>query len=416
MLTRGSVVVFLRRGHHQLITDGPGPDVGSGVSNSGTTAETSPARPAVEQIASAMAVAAAAWLESLDADQRRVAHWKSADDDAAETERLRWYYTPTDHGGLPLDRQRPAQASRAMRLLASGLSTPGYVTVCTVMGWENVLDHLEGFSVTWDRERGRDPGQYRLRVFGDPGGREPWGWRFGGHHVSMNNLIVNGRVEAVTPCFIGADPAAAPLLGPATLRPLGTAEDLARDLVRSLPPPLRERAVLLDRAPSDIIGGNRTRLADGDQMLPLTDIWRGRFTDPRLDELVTGLSRDAEEQAGLTAADHRRLALTTRPPGLAARELNGGQREVLATLLATYTGRVPDGLAPAVDLDAVHLAWAGSTEPGQPHYYRLQAPRLLVEWDNTARGANHAHSVWRNPQADFGLDALRAHRATHHAG
>jgi hypothetical protein len=87
----------------------------------------------------------------------------------------------------------------------------------------------------------------------------------------------------------------------------------------------------------------------------------------------------------------------------------------LQALLATYQGRVPAGLAPPVDLPTVHFAWAGSTEPGQPHYYRLQGMRFLAEWDNTQRGGNHAHSVWRDPEFDFGLDALARHRAVHHA-
>ncbi|SFL50101.1 DUF3500 domain-containing protein [Geodermatophilus ruber] len=382
-----------------------------------TTADALRQRSAAQAVAQAMAAAATTWLDGLDPDQLALARWPGPDEDAdSEAERLRWYYTPTDHGGLPLNRQRPAQQSLAMQLVATGLSTAGYVTVCTVMGLENVLDHVEGFTVDWGRERGRDPGLYYLRVFGRPGGPQPWGWRFGGHHVSLNHLVVDGRVRSVTPCFIGADPAAAPLLGPAILRPLGTAEDLARELVRSLPPPLRARAVLLDRAPSDIVGGNRSRLTDGDEMLGLPEIWRGRFTDPRLLDRVTGMERRAREATGYAPADHRRLALTAQPQGLPAAELDGEQRELLRTLLGVYLGRVPDGLAPQVDLDEVHLAWAGPTEPGQPHYYRLQAPRLLAEWDNTQRGANHAHSVWRDPQADFGVDALAAHRAAHHAG
>ncbi len=72
-------------------------------------------------------------------------------------------------------------------------------------------------------------------------------------------------------------------------------------------------------------------------------------------------------------------------------------------------GRYEDDAA----LDAVHVAWAGPTVPGAPHYYRVQGPRLLLEWDNTQRGANHAHSVWRDPSADFGLDVLARHRADH---
>ena len=369
---------------------------------------------AAREVAAAMSAAASAWLASLEPDQRASAHWGTPGTDEAEAERLRWYYTPTDHGGLPLGRQRPAQQSLALQLVASGLSTAGYVTVCTVIGLENVLDHVEGFSVDWGRERGRDPGMYFLRVFGDPAGPEPWGWRFGGHHVSLNNLVVEGRVRSTTPCFIGADPASAPLLGPASLRPLGSAEDLARELMRSLPPASASRATLLDRAPSDIVGGNRPRLADGDRMLLLDELFRGRFAEPRLVERITRMTEAAEAGSGYDAADHQRLALTERPKGLPAGDLDDGQRELLQELVRTYQGRVPAGLAPPVDLAALHFAWAGSTGPGEPHYYRLQAPGFLAEWDNTQRGANHAHSVWRAPETDFGLDALARHRAAHH--
>jgi hypothetical protein len=381
-----------------------------------TTADAVDTTDRAREVAGEMAAAAGAWLASLAPHQRTEAHWSSPDDEESEAERLRWYYTPTDHGGLPLGRQRPAQQSLAMRLVATGLSTAGYVTVCTVMGLENVLDHVEGFAVDWGRERGRDPGMYFLRVFGDPGGPGPWGWRFGGHHVSLNNLVVDGRVRSTTPCFVGADPAAAPLLAGAGLRPLGGVEDLARELVRSLPPDLSARAVLLDRAPSDIVSGNRTLVGEGDRMILVEDLFRSRFTEPRLAERAARLSETAEAGTGYDDADHSRLALTGRPEGLPATELDDGGRELLDALVAAYQGRVPDGLAAPVDLASVHFAWAGPTEPGRPHYYRLQGPRLLAEWDNTQRGANHAHSVWRDPESDFGLDALARHRAAHHVG
>lgn len=370
------------------------------------------------EVAERMADAAAEWLESLDADQRVLAHWGAPGSDAeTEAERLRWYYTPTDHGGLPIGEMRPAQQSRAMQVVASGLSTAGYVTVATIMGLENVLDHVEGWGVDWGRERGRDPGLYYLRVFGEPGGTGPWGWRFGGHHVSLNNLVVDGRVRSTTPCFLGADPACSPLLGPLPLRPLAGAEDLARDLVRSLAPESAARAVLLPRAPSDIVGGNRARITHGDEMLRLPDIWRGHFGERRLVDRLSEMDARAESGSGYDAADHRALALTASPRGVPAAEFDAAQRERLRALLAAYLGRVPDGLAPGpaddAALDAVHLAWAGGTEPGEPHYYRLQGPGLLVEYDNTQRQVNHAHSVWRDPEADFGVDVLAAHLAAH---
>ncbi len=376
---------------------------------------------AAREAAARMAAAAAAWLDALDPAQRAVAAGAAPSPDAgSDAERRRWFYTPTDHGGLTLGAQRPAQQRLAHQLVATGLSTAGYVTVATIVGLDNVLDHVEGFSIDWGRERGRDPGLYYLRVFGEPGGTAPWGWRFGGHHVSLNNLVTGGAVRAVTPCFFGADPAASPLLGSAPLRPLGGAEDLARELVRSLDPGQAARAILLDRAPSDIVGGNRTQLSDGDKMIHLRDVWRGHFTEPRLDELVTRLGDGAERASGYDAADHQRVALTSVPKGLPARELNATQRAKLRALLAAYLGRVPDGLSSQPDyeddaaLDAVHLAWAGPADPGRPHYYRLQGPRLLIEYDNTQRQANHAHSVWRDPAADFGYDVLGAHLTAHH--
>src|SRR5215218_2689183 len=132
-----------------------------------------------------MAAAAAAWLDMLDDAQRRVASGPAPSQDAAsDAGRRRWFYTPTDHGGVTVHQQRPAQQRAAMRLVATGLTRPGYVTVATTMGLENVLDHTEGFVTRFDRERGRDPGLYYLRVFGDPGSGT-WGWRFGGHHVSL---------------------------------------------------------------------------------------------------------------------------------------------------------------------------------------------------------------------------------------
>lgn len=366
-----------------------------------------------------MAEAANAWLDSLDVQQRRVAAGATPADDASDAERRRWFYTPTDHGGLTFHAQRPAQQRAAMRLVASGVSTAGYVTVATIIGLENVLDGAEGFVTRFDRERGRDPGLYYLRVFGEPGERGTWGWRFGGHHVSLNNLVVDGAVVATTPCFLGADPATSPLLGGAVNRPLARVEDLARDLVRSLRPGLAARAVLLPRAPSDLVTANRTTISPGDRVIPLAGIWRDeRFPDPVEQAKLQDLSDAIDVAAGYDDADHVAVEYTAEPRGVPAAELDPEQRVMVRALLGTYLDRVPSEVSPLrrydddAVLDAVHFAWAGSTAPGEPHYYRLQGPRLLVEWDNTQRKANHAHSVWRDPESDFGLDVLARHRAS----
>lgn len=361
---------------------------------------------------------ARAWLDSLSDEQRSraVTPWPSDD------ERHRWYYTPTDHGGLPLGHMQPRQQSRAMQLVSAGLSKPGYVTATTVMGLENVLDQVEGWLVDWGRPRGRDPQLYWLKVFGDPDLQGPWSWRFGGHHVSLQHTILAGDVVSSSPFFLGADPAESPLLGGHLLRPLGAAEDHARELIRSLDEQQTAHALICPLAPVDIVGGNRPHLSDGDTMMALPDVWRDHFTEPHLRDKVRAMHEGAEAKAAFRPEHHEAVKLTTIPKGIPATGLRADQREILRAVLDVFIARIPEELAEreaakfaGADLDTVHFAWAGATERGKPHYYRLQAPRLLAEYDNTQRDVNHIHTVWRDPSNDFADDVLTQHRAQYHS-
>jgi hypothetical protein len=365
-----------------------------------------------------MVDAAQAWFGALTDEQRRKAlsPWPS------DEERHRWYYTPTDHGGLALAQMSPAQQSRAMQLVATGLSKAGYVTATTIMGLENVLDQVENWQMDWGRERGRDPQLYWLKVFGEPDAEGPWSWRFGGHHVSVQHSVLHGEVISSTPCFLGADPAQSPLLGGHLLRPLGAAEDLARELVRLLDEGQAAEALISSVAPVDIVGGNRVHLSDGDVLMPLADVWRGRFSELRLRELVHDMHETAEAAADVRPEHQREVSLTVAPKGIAAAAMTGSQRELLRAVLDVFIARIPDELADREaekftghKLDAVHFAWAGGIERGQPHYYRLQGPRLLAEYDNTQRDINHIHTVWRDPTGDFGDDVLARHHANFHS-
>jgi hypothetical protein len=307
-----------------------------------------------------MAEAAARWLASLDPAQRAKAGFGFPDD----AERTRWYYTPTERGGLPLAEMGPTQQRLAHRLVASGLSEAGYATAATIMGLENVLDAKEGWRRGYDGRtlphRGRDPQLYFVSVFGDPGSG-PWGWRVGGHHVALNwTLAGDGRLSA-SPLFFGANPALTRLVGPGVLRPLAGEEDLGRALLASLAPDQRAKAVVSEVAPDDILERNRSRVEPG------------------------------------------------QPDGLPASGMLPQQRALLEGLVRLYLDRLPAELAAAEAARVVgqagerlHFAWAGPAEPGQPHYYRVQGPRLLIEYDNVQDGANHVHSVWRVPGGDFG--------------
>ena len=41
------------------------------------------------------------------------------------------------------------------------------------------------------------------------------------------------------------------------------------------------------------------------------------------------------------------------------------------------------------------FAWAGDLKPGEGHYYRIQSPDFVIEYDNTQNKANHIHTTWR---------------------
>ena len=291
-----------------------------------------------------MAEAARAWLDTLDATQRPIGQGVVPADDLTDNERRRWFYTPTDHGGLTIHQQRPAQQRAAMRLISTGLSPAGYVTVATIMGLENVLDYIEGFVVRFDRERGRDPALYYLRVFGEPGNQGLWGWRFGGHHVSLNNLVADGVLVATTPCFLGARSSHSPLLGGAVNRPLARVEDLGRDLVRV--------TTARSRGPRDFAAEGSVRLrhrqphpvTDGDRVIPLVGIWRDeRFPDPVEQAKLQTLSDAIDEASGLSDTDHEALSYSVEPKGVPAAELDAEQRDHAAgpAWLPTSTGHRP---------------------------------------------------------------------------
>jgi hypothetical protein len=369
---------------------------------------------ASRDVAAQMVDAGRAFLESLDQQQHELATFPFP-----SNERHRWFYVPEDHGGLPISMMKPKQQRLALRLVATGLSQAGYVTVSTIMGLENVLDELEGWTRTFNRERFRDPGLYYLTIFGVPG-ESPWSWRFGGHHVSIHYLLLDGDVRAYTPCFLGAHPASSPLLGPHRLRPLGGAEDLGRALIRGLDDGQRVAAVVSKNPPLDIVGANRPNLSDGDLPLRLDEIWRDTPSG-ELGQFLATEQRNAEESANLGPEDLEAVRLTREPKGISGADLRADQQEQLRALLDTYVARIPDRLArreaERYAKDRIHnlsFAWAGGLEPGEPHYYRVQGPDLVVEYDNTQGGSNHVHTVWRNPDDDFGASLLAHHYATGH--
>ncbi|NEZ04917.1 DUF3500 domain-containing protein [Wenzhouxiangella sp. XN201] len=308
-----------------------------------------------------MSEAAEGFLASLSADQRAAASFAFADD-----ERLDWHFIPRQRRGLSFQDMDEGQRDLVWDLLDTGLSAQGVRKVDDIIALEVVLRELGGNPAM------RNPELYFVSIFGDPSGSDPWGWRFEGHHISLNYTIIDGAPLAWAPAFLGANPAEVQGGSRAGLRALGSEEDLARALVRSLDEDQRRQAVVDDQAPSDIFTGN---------------------------------AREVEP---------------LEPAGIAISDLRPEQVDQLVRLMDEYLERMSDDLAAsrrarieASGLDRITFAWAGSLEVGEPHYYRIQGPSFLVEYDNIQNNANHIHSVWRDFDGDFGRDLLREHYEAH---
>lgn len=292
-------------------------------------------------------------------------------------ERDDWHYIPKlQRKGLSFKDMLPEQVHLAHVLLDVSLSRPGYVKASTVMSLESLVRLI-------DMEAGRGEAILRLRhpflyyvtFFGEPASGARWGWSLEGHHVSLNFTAAGGRI-ASSPMFLGAEPHEVLDGARLGLRVLGREEDLARRLLSLLTAEQRRRAILAAEAPADIASA----------------------AEPRV---------DPEEP----------------PRGLAAADMTGEQKQALRDLIEVYVENVPPDLAAerrrqyeAAAFERIHFAWMGSTEkgPGQGHYYRVQAPAFLIEYDNVQNQANHSHSVWRDYDGDFGRDLLgEHHRAAH---
>jgi hypothetical protein len=315
------------------------------------------------QSASIITDAAKSFLASLTPEQRKQVMF-----DLKDEERMNWFYTPVPRKGLPMRDMGPGQRKLALALLSAGLSQRGMIKATTIMSLEDVLIRQEIGGSQWRR----DPDGYFFSIFGQPFETGVWAFRVDGHHVSQNYTIVDGKVID-SPSFFGANPAEVKSGPRKGLRVLAREEDLARALVHALTPAQQATAIIDKTAPADILTENS-----------------------------------------------RKAALNGQPAGLQVSAMNSKQKEMLQELLDEYCYNVPDPLAQARE-DQIRksgnrlwFAWLGGIERGEPHYYRIQSPAFLIEYDNTQDDTNHIHSVWRDFTGDFGLDLLAEHYRTSH--
>ena len=308
-----------------------------------------------------MVTAATRFLDALTPEQRKQAVF------AIESqERLRWNFIPDEtfpRNGLPLKAMTEPQRKLAHEMLKTGLSDRGYLTYTAIIQLENILRVIEAGG-----KIARDPDAYRFSVFGEPSAGGTWGWRVEGHHVSLHFTMMKGRVVASTPSFAGSNPAEVRDGAQKGQRTLAVLEDTARTLVTAFDEKQRQVGIINATAPNEIVTANTLDIN------PLS------------------------------------------PAGLSASAMTAAQRDLLMKVIDAYAGLMATEIAAdrlakikAAGIEKIGFAWAGPIERGQRHYYRVQGPTFLIEFDNSQGMGNHVHSVWRDFQGDFGRDVLGEH-------
>jgi hypothetical protein len=312
-----------------------------------------------------MREAARAFVATLSDDQKKEAAFAFENE-----ERYSWFFTPHARKGLTMKRMTPPQRLAAMALLRSGLSDEGYRKATEIMDTENVLRVVEKRP---ENDTYRDPDNYFVTIFGDHDGENPWGWRFEGHHISVQFSSLTGRVVGTTPLFFGSNPgevrAEVPQKGRQILR---RETEQAFALLETLTPEQRKQAILAPQAYPEVLTSNK------------------------------------------------RTASLERMDGLPLSQMTAQQRPLFMSLLETYLNNYRVTLAKQQmdklqksGVDSLRFAWAGDLTPqlgdGKGWYYRIHGPTILIEYDNTQTNANHVHTVVRDLTNDFGEDMLKAH-------
>lgn len=300
----------------------------------------------------------------------------------SDTNRLKWNNLPVGlraRVGTSIGNMKEDQRRLVHRILSASFSSQGYLKSTSIMHLDELINRFydsmyyrkELNDETYKFVRGLlwSPRNYYFAFFGVPGDGN-WGYKLEGHHLSVNFTFVNNKIS-VTPFFIGTDPAEYLFNEYAGLRVLGEEEDLGLKLIQQLTPAQKKKAIKSEDAPGDII----TSAESGKRLI---ENW-----------------------------------------GIPATELDKKQKALLEAIIREYVFNLEyekatieyDKILKA-GIDHIYFGWIGGQEEKIAHYFVINGPTFLIEFDNNGgprKSANHIHTIWREKGNEYGEDLLKKH-------
>ena len=285
-------------------------------------------------------------------------------------ERFNFNFVPLKRKGPTFRDFNATQKTAALELLKASLSAQGFKKATDIIELEKALIIIEKQAPD---SRYRDPLNYHFCIFGTPSADKAWGWKFEGHHISVNFVSNEGRIVSSTPSFFGSNPGIVNIEDQKGKQALKLESELALLLVNALSEEQLKTARVSEEAPKEIITGNS------------------------------------------------RKASNIEPRGISFNALDDDQRKLFLQLLDVFVKNYELGFSKTLmekikkaGMDNLSFAWAGGLKYGVPHYYRIQGPMLLIEYDNIQNNANHVHTSVRDLTNDFAEDILREHYLSEH--
>jgi flagellar hook-associated protein FlgK len=298
-----------------------------------------------------------------------------------DTARLKWNNLPVGlraRVGTGIGNMTVEQRKLLHRVLSVSLSSQGYLKATSIMHLDDLLNryfdslfykkeinettHNDMRALQWSHRN------FFFAFFGSPGD-SVWGYKLEGHHLSVNFTFVNDKLS-VTPFFVGTDPAEYPITEYAGWRVLGEEEDLGIKLIHLLTPAQQKKATMSSAVPQDII----TAAESGKRLI---DKW-----------------------------------------GIQASAMTKEQQAILQYIIREFVFNLEYDKAVAeydkivnAGIGNIYFGWIGPYEESKPHYYVLNGPTFLIEFDNCGfeGRANHIHAIWREKGNEYGEDVLKKH-------
>ena len=290
------------------------------------------------------------------------------------SEKTNMQFVPYKRKGSSFNDFNEVQKRSALKLLRASLSKEGFKKVEEIILLENVLLKIEQPPIVFRGEIViRDPLDYHFWIFGDPESNDTWGWKFEGHHISLNFTSNNNKIVSSTPSFMGSNPAIVNIKGFKKKQVLKKEMLYGMEFAKSLDENQKKIAQFSKKAPKDIFTNNSLKIS-------------------KLD-----------------------------PLGLSFNDLNVMQKKIFLKLLNVYIDNYQFGFAKdfrkkiqKAGIENLHFAYAGNFNNSEGYYYRIQGPMLIIEYDNIQNNANHVHSVVRDLTNDWGEEILKNHYLKDH--